>query len=84
MISNKLLTALHQARYTYYNENVKELYIWHGANVIKIYNFLGDEVGQFNIVNYSENREYKKYETINIRDVTLSIDDIVSHTYKHE
>lgn len=82
MISNKLLTVLHQSRYTYHNEHIKELYIWHGTNVIKIFNYVGDEVGQFNIINYSENREYKKFETINIRDITKSIDDIVVHSYR--
>lgn len=82
MISNKLLNALHQSRYVYHNEHIKEIYIWHGTNTIKIFNHVGDELGQFNIINYSENREYKKFETINIRDVTMSIDDIVVHTYR--
>jgi hypothetical protein len=51
-------------------------------NIIKIHNCLGEQVGEFNIVNYAENRVYKKFETINIRDVTTSIDDIVTNTYK--
>lgn len=82
MISNNLLTALHQSRYTYYNSHVQEFYIWHGMNIIKIHNCLGEQLGEFNIINYAENRVYKKFETINIRDVTISIDDIVTNTYK--
>ena len=81
MISNKLLSVLHQSRYVYYNEHVKELYVWYGTNIIKIFNLLGEDMGQFSIINYTENREYKKYEAINIRDVTISIDDIVAHTH---
>lgn len=77
MIPTSLLNVLHQARYVYVNYDLKEFYIWHGENVIKIYNFIGKEIGQSDIINYEENKPYKKHETINIRDITLSIDDIV-------
>lgn len=82
MICNKLLNAIHQARYLYINEDAKEIYAWHGTNEINIYNYLGDDIGKFSIINYSKDDVYKKYESINIRDVTLSIDDIVYSTYR--
>lgn len=82
MISSKLLEVLHQSRYTYINDEVKEVYVWHGTNEIMIYNYLGENLGKFNIVNYLEDRVYKKYEPINNRDVTISIDDIVHSTFK--
>lgn len=77
MIPANFLNVIHQARYLYVNDNLKEVYVWNGDNVIKIYNYIGKEIGQSDIINYLENKIYKKYETINIRDVTLSIDDIV-------
>lgn len=82
MICNKLLTAIHQARYLYVNEDAKEIYVWYGTNEINIYNYLGEDIGKFNIINYAKDDIYKKYESINIRDVTLSIDDIVYSTYR--
>lgn len=77
MIPSTLLNILHQARYVYINFDLNEFYIWHGESVIKIYNYVGKEIGQSDIINYQENRSYKRHETINIRDIALSIDDIV-------
>ena len=82
MLPANLLQVLHQARYVYINDPYKEIYIWYGTNNIKIFNYIGKEIGTSNIIKYNENREYKKYESINIRDVTLSIDDIVHSSYK--
>lgn len=81
MIPASFLSIIHQARYVYVNEPFNEIYVWNGDNVIKIYNYVGKEVGTSDIINYEQNREYKKYEEINIRDVTLSIDDIVYSSY---
>lgn len=77
MLPANLLDAIHQTRYLYVNKDLSEIYVWNGDNVIRIYNYVGKEIGQSTIVNYNENKVYKKYENINIRDVTLSIDDIV-------
>lgn len=82
MIPEKLLRVLHQARFVYVNESFREIYIWYGTNFIKIFNYVGKEIGTSNIINYGENREYKQFEQINIRDVTLSIDDIVHSNFK--
>jgi hypothetical protein len=83
MIPVSFLNVLHQAQYVYVNDNLNELYVWYGDNVIKIFNFLGKEIGKSNIINYQENKIYKEYEPINIRDVSLSIDDIVYSSYKN-
>lgn len=84
MIATSLLEKLHQAKYVYINETFREIYVWHGTSAIKIYNYLGNEVAMFSVIKYNEDREYKKYEEINLRDVVLSIDDIVHSSYKNE
>ena len=84
MIPSKLLEHIHQSRYVYIDKNRKEVYVWYGSNVINIYNYIGDEVSTCNIIKYTDNREYRKYEQINLRDVTISIDDIVHANYNDE
>ena len=76
-----LLNRLHQSKYTYVHQPSGEIYVWHGDHRIKILNFLGEEIGTSTIVNYSKECDYKQYDVINTRDVTLSIDDIVHTTY---
>ncbi len=83
MIPANFLSSVHQARYVYVNETLNEIYVWHGENTIKIYNYLGKEIGKSDIINYQENRVYKEHEPINIRDVSISIDDIVYSSYRN-
>ena len=84
MIPSKLLDKIHQTRYVYIDKTRREVYAWYGANIIHVYNYIGEEVYTCDIIKYSEDREYKQYEQINLRDVTVSIDNIVHSNYVNE
>lgn len=84
MIPSKLLDRMHQSRYLYIDKNHREIYAWYGANIIHVYNYIGEEICMCNIIKYNEDREYKQYEQINLRDVTVSIDDIIRSHYVNE
>lgn len=84
MIPSKLLDRIHQSRYVYIDKDHREVYAWYGGNIIRIHNYIGDEICTCNIIKYNEDRNYNLYEEINIRDVTLTIDDLVRSNYVNE
>lgn len=82
--SLELLRNLHLANYVYFNEEFEEIYAWFNGPNIKIFNYIGDEIGHTTIINEDTKNEYNIDEEINFRDVTTSIDSIVRQTYSDE
>lgn len=77
----QLLRQLHLANFVYYNEEFDEIYAWFNGPIIKILNYLGEEVGTATIYNSEANREYTPDEIIPMHDVQTSVDTIVSELY---
>jgi|TARA_R110002050_G_scaffold103415_6_gene212486 hypothetical protein len=75
--SLELLRKVHLSRYIYLNEEYQEVYAWFGGNEIKIFDYVGDEIGHCNIVK-TDGSEYTITDVVNERDVHVSIDGIVN------
>lgn len=78
----ELLRKLHLARFIYHNEDYAEVYVWYNGPTIKIYNYLGEEIGHSTIVNRETGADYSHDDIINPQDVDTTIDNIVSDLYK--
>ena len=66
---------------TYYNEENLEVYAWFGGNEIKIFDFIGEEIGHANIIK-KDGTEYTVTDVIIERDVQVSIDNIVNSCFE--
>lgn len=82
--SLELIRKLHLANYVYLNEDYDEIYAWFNGPAIKIFDYLGEEIGHTTIINEETKSEYNIDDNINFRDVTTSIDSIVRQTYADE
>ncbi len=82
--SVELLRKIHQSNYVYFNEDFDELYVWFGNNVIKIFNYIGDEVGEAIIQNTTTGNDYTATDSVNEKDMQLAIDELVRSTYTNE
>tara|TARA_R100001163_G_scaffold728_16_gene1250 strand:+ start:13549 stop:13815 length:267 start_codon:yes stop_codon:yes gene_type:complete len=79
--SLELLRKLHLSRYIYFNEEHQEVYAWFGGNEIKIFDFIGEEIGHANIIK-KDGTEYTVTDVIIERDVQVSIDNIVNSCFE--
>lgn len=75
--SLELLRKLHLSRYIYLNEEYQEVYAWFGGNEIKIFDYVGDNIGHAGIVK-NDGTDYTVTDVVIERDVQVSIDSIVN------
>jgi len=76
-----LLEKLHLSKLVYFNKDFNEVYSWFGGHEIKIFNYIGEEIGHSTIINNKTKADYQLTDNIEEKDVQLSIDAIVRSLY---
>ncbi len=78
--STQLLRKIHLANYVYYNEEQNELYVWFNGPEVKIFDYLGEEIGNANIINGVTKEEYKITDGVKLADAMVTVDTLVNST----
>lgn len=79
--SIELLRKIHQSNYVYLNEDFNEVYVWFGNNIIKIFDYIGEDIGEVIIQSNDTGNDYTDTDAVNKKDVQLTIDELVRNTY---